>query len=109
MKYTKELHNELREAIENASMFIKHSINTDAAVAIIEELERLQAENAWHKYPDEKPETMRLVEVQGESDNPNYKGCDLTWFISDDCCVSWHVKNIKQWRYFQPPAPEGEG
>ena len=73
----------------------------------------LEEANRWIPVSEGLPEDLRLVEVQGESENSVRKGCDLTWFFGG-LCMSWDVKNVKQWRYFQvpiplPQPPESEG
>lgn len=57
MKYTKELHEHVKKCADPKHEYTE--IPTEQLIGILDELERLQESERWHKYPDEKPKKLK--------------------------------------------------
>ena len=63
----------IQERIDRLKVFPKGITRDDGDAFMVEidtlraELERVKAENEWHKYPDEKPEVDEVIDVIRQS------------------------------------------
>jgi len=59
MKYSKELHDDLRFKVKYLfDWWVDNSEIDELFDTLLDEIERLQAERRWRKYPDEEPENL---------------------------------------------------
>ena len=111
MKYTKEYIARMRVA----SNLLEPPAN-EVVVELLDEIERLQSENRWHDFPDEKPESYKLglpkiYEIV--TDRQEYYpeavfNSDGDWVFNTGSSWEYVIGKVEKWRPL-PQPPESEG